>query len=112
MPLQQLKQSLTGTTSIAEIYRLQGEVAEELQEEALLSLEAAVRNAAETETSGEDTTPITPPKSVVEISASSVVAEHVSGLYVETEEDVAAATDALKRSLLDAIANNKRVRLR
>ena len=112
MPLQQLKQSLTGTTSIAEIYRLQGEVAEELQEEALLSLEAAVRNAAKTQTSGDDTTPITPPKPVVEISASSVVAEHVSGLYVETEADVAAATDALKKSLLDAIANNKRVRLR
>lgn len=112
MPMQQLKESLSEETSIAEISRLQTEVADETQDEALALLEKAIQEAAKADTADDSATKLAAPKPVVEVNASSVAREQISGMYIETQEDVDATIDALRQSLMDAITNNKRVRIR
>ena len=107
LPLQQTKKAVSNELSIAEIYRLQTQVAEEKQDDALNLLEREQRAQAN---AGADKD--TPTKQIVEMSTASLVQNHVEGIYIETEEDAEALVKALRQSLLDAIAANKRVRIR
>ena len=109
LPLQQTKEAINNELSIAEVYRLQTQVAEEKQDEALALLEREKQAQANAAT--DQSNPV-PAKQIMELSAASLVQNHVVGIYIETEEDAEALIKALRQSLLDAIAANKRVRIR
>ena len=138
-PLQQVKEDLIDETSIAGIYMLQSQTIGERLDEALYELDLAIQKAQEAErkkqlaaeqatkaasattqapvavgTISEKPAPVyvPPPKPVVEIMPASIFSKVSSSIYVETESDVEQFVAALKNELQQAIANNKRVRIR
>jgi cell division septum initiation protein DivIVA len=56
--------------------------------------------------------PVAAPKQVAEVSVSQVLSRTHEGVYLESQQEVDAFLDALKRELEDAIQANKRIRLR
>lgn len=138
-PLQQVKEDLNDDSSIAGIYMLQSQTIGERLDEALYELDLAIQKAQDAErkkqlseeqatkaASATTQTPVAvgaisekpapvyvpPPKQVVEITPASIFSKVSSSIYVETESDVEQFIEALKQELQQAIANNKRVRIR
>ena len=131
-PLQLIKEDLETETSIAQIFMLQSQTAQEKLEDSLLELERAIQIEAEKQTKAQkdaqevpesytdkpspDTapkpTPIAAPKPIVEVSAANVFGKLASGVYLEKPDDVSRFVDALKDELQSAIAAGKRVRLK
>jgi len=54
---------------------------------------------------------VIPPKPVINVNVSQVLSHALDGVYLETQQEVDAFLDALKRELEDAIRANKRIRL-
>ncbi|MDI5986008.1 BREX system P-loop protein BrxC [Halomonas sp. M4R5S39] len=153
-PLQLLKQEIEGATSIAQIYLLQGDTANEREQDSLDQLhreqkaeadrqrtarEAANNagsrdihakstgdtdaakggssatgspNAATSPSEVRERGPVAAPKPVVDVSVSQVLSRTHEGVYLESQQEVDAFLDALKRELEGAIQDNKRIRLR
>jgi len=133
-PLQLVKADIASEADISGIYMLQTETAEERLIESMDALEDAIQQSIEDEnrhkklaeqtskpsggSGGEnqiaDTViPVSPPpKPVVEITASNVFNKVSSSVYLESASDIDQFVDALKQELQDAVANNKRVRIR
>ena len=131
-PLQLIKEELELETSIANIFMLQSQTAQDKLDDSLFELERAIqaeaekqvkaqkdeRKTAETHTdrpSGESVSkpvPVAMPKPIVEVSASKVFSAIGSGVYLESQADIDTFVDALKEQLELAIQQNKRVRLR
>ena len=57
-------------------------------------------------------TPVAAPKPVKDVSVSQVLSRTHEGVYLESQQEVDAFLDALKRELDDAIQANKRIRIR
>lgn len=132
-PLQLVKADLEIETSISGIYMLQTEIAGERlddsmyelgrdieqsieeqnhrQKEAELAAKAMGKNAGESQPS-KPVQPVVPPKPVVEVTASSVFNKVSRSVYLESQSDIDQFVEALKQELQDAVASNKRVRIR
>lgn len=136
-PLQLVKAELETETSIANIFVLQTQTADERLHDGVFELERAIhaeaerqqrleqelakaKQAANTANSvKEDRAPALPPlkpvaplKPVVEVSATSVFNKLGNGLYLETPEEVDRYVAALKAELEAQIQQGKRIRLR
>lgn len=123
-PLQLLKDALTTETSIAEIFMLQTQVANERLEDSLLELQQAIQTEADKrksdETKGQanrigegDPPPyVTPAKESVDIVTAEVFSKTSGGVYLETEEEAEQFLANLKEELMQAIKANKRIRIR
>lgn len=137
-PLQLVKADLETETSIANIYMLQTQTADERLHDGVFELERAIQAEAERQqklqqeqakaaqiansTGGakEDRAPIlvssskplTPPKPVIEVAATSVFNKLGNGLYLESQSDIESFIDALKAELESAIKQDKRIRIR
>lgn len=131
-PLQLVKQSIEAEDSVANIYMLQTQTAQEKLDESLEELERAIQAEAEeqpnaphvgrekpdesenTHSSDDTAEPVRPPKPmpVVEVSAGDVFSKVNGGIYLETEEDADRFAEALKEELKNALAGGKRVRLK
>ena len=137
-PLQLVKADLETETSIANIYLLQTQTADERLHDGVFDLERAIQAEAERQqklqqeqakaaqaanaASGvkEDRAPsltptpkpVAPPKPVVEVAATSVFNKLGNGLYLESQGDIDRFIDALKAELETAIKQDKRIRIR
>ncbi|MHC8315127.1 BREX system P-loop protein BrxC [Pseudomonas sp. LB3P31] len=137
-PLQLVKADLETETSIANIYMLQTQTADERLHDGVFDLERAIQAEVErlqklqeeqakaaqaTNTANgikEDRAPtlvqtpkpVAPPKPVVEVAATSVFNKLGNGLYLESQRDVDGFIDALKTELESAIKQDKRIRIR
>ena len=137
-PLQLVKADLETETSIANIYMLQTQTADERLHDGVFELERAIQAEAERQqklqqeqakaaqaansASGakEDqapvlvpsSKPVAPPKPVIEVAATSVFNKLGNGLYLESQSDIDRFIDALKVELESAVKQNKRVRIR
>jgi hypothetical protein len=135
-PLQLVKADLETETSIANIYLLQTQTAEERLRDGVFELESAIlaeaarqeklrqdqakaaQAAAGNNQQKEDTPPyvapkpVAPPKPVVEVAATSVFNKLGNGIYLESQVDVDNFIAALKAELESAIQQDKRIRLR
>ena len=131
-PLQLIKDELATETSIATIYMLQIQTAQDKLDDSLVELERAIRVEAEkqakarkdaqegaetyTDKPSEDApskpAPVAMPKPVVDVSAAKVFSKLASGIYLEKQEDVDRFVAALKDELQKAIKEGGRVRLK
>jgi len=137
-PLQLVKADLETETSIANIYLLQTQTADERLQDGVFELERAIQVEAERQQklqqdqakdvqSGNSACgakedrpaylsptpkPVAPPKPVVEVAATSVFNKLGSGLYLESQGDIDRFVDALKSELESAIKQDKRIRIR
>ena len=137
-PLQLVKADLETETSIANIYMLQTQTADERLHDGVFELERAIQAEAERQqklqqeqakavqtansASGakEDLAPalvptpkpVAPPKPVVEVAATSVFNKLGNGLYLESQNDIDRFIEALKAELESAIQQDKRIRIR
>lgn len=131
-PLQLIKEDLTGETSIATIYMLQTQTAQEKLDDGLFNLEQAAHVEAEKQAkaqrdaqdgagtythkpspdSSPKPAPVAMPKPVVDVSAAKVFSKLASGVYLERQEDVDKFVAALKEELQKAIKEGGRVRLK
>lgn len=129
-PLQLLKTDLDVETSIAHLYMLQTQQAEERLEEGLLELETAIQDeaarqaklkaaAAAAKTAKEDappdpvqTRPVVVPKPVIEVSAAQIYSQSGKGIYLESVADIDSFITALEAELKKAVIANKRIRIR
>jgi hypothetical protein len=131
-PLQLIKEDLETETSIAQIFMLQSQTAQEKLEDSLLELERAMRAEAEKQAKAQrdaqdeagtyankpsqdapaKPAPVAMPKPVVDLSAANVFSKLGSGIYLEKQEDVDQFVAALKDELQQAIKNGRRVRLK
>ena len=137
-PLQLVKADLETETSIANIYLLQTQTADERLHDGVFELERAIQAEAERQqkiqheqakavqavnpASGvkEDRAPsltptpkpVAPPKPVVEVAATSVFNKLGNGLYLESQSDIERFIDALKAELESAMKQDKRIRIR
>lgn len=127
-PLQLLKEELETETSIAHLYMLQSQQAEEKLEDGLFELERAIQQELEkhskvvplpANTTNEDarpapvpSKPVAPPKPIQEVSAAELYSKSGKGIYMETESDVDSFLQVLESRLKQAIAANKRIRIR
>ena len=151
-PLQLLKQDIETAASIAQIYMLQGDTANDREQESLDELyreqeaEAERQHVAREKADNggkpdRDATPdgdsgstkgtgsgdtgtspgeirepaptrVAAPKPVANVSVSQVLSRTHEGVYLESQQEVDAFLDALKRELDDAIQANKRIRIR
>jgi len=136
-PLQLVKADLETETSIAHIYLLQTQTAEEHLQESLAELEqaqyaeAARQQKLKLEQEAANQTvnpgcnvkeepapplvplkPVAPPRPIVEVAATRVFGQLASGAYLENQQDVDRFLDALRAELEGAINSNQRVRLR
>ncbi len=137
-PLQLVKADLETETSIANIYMLQTQTADERLNDGVFDLERAIQaeverlqklqeeqaKAAQVANTAngvkEDrapalvptSKPVAPPKPVVEVAATSVFNKLGNGLYLESQSDIDHFIDALKVELESAVKQNKRVRVR
>ncbi|OHY82734.1 BREX system P-loop protein BrxC [Marinobacter sp. AC-23] len=131
-PLQLIKEDLETETSIAQIFMLQSQTAQEKLEDSLLELERAMRAEAEKQAKAqrdaqEDaetytnkpspdapaiTAPVAMPKPVVDVNAAKIFSKLGSGIYLESQKDVDSFIEALKNELDAAIAIGKRARLK
>ena len=137
-PLQLVKADLETETSIANIYLLQTQTADERLHDGVFELERSIQAEAERQqkiqqeqvkaaqaanaASGvkEDRAPsltpapkpVAPPKPVVEVAATSVFNKLGNGLYLENHSDIERFINALKAELESAIQQDKRIRIR
>ena len=137
-PLQLVKADLETETSIANIYMLQTQTADERLNDGVFDLERAIQaeverlqklqeeqakaaQAANTANGVKEdrapalvptSKPVAPPKSVVEVAATSVFNKLGNGLYLESQSDIDRFIDALKVELESAIKQDKRIRIR
>lgn len=137
-PLQLVKADLETETSIANIYMLQTQTADERLHDGVFELERAIQaegerqqkiqqehaKAAQAANSAngvkEDrvpalvptSKPVAPPKPVVEVAATSVFNMLGNGLYLESQNDIDRFIEALKAELESAIQQDKRIRIR
>lgn len=138
-PLQLVKAELETETSIANIYMLQTQTADERLHDSVFELERAIQAEAErqhrlqqeqakvaaqaaSQGNGvkEDRAPsptpaarpMAPPKPVVDVAATSVFNKLGNGVYLESQRDIERFIDALKAELEAAIKQDKRVRIR
>ncbi len=137
-PLQLVKADLETETSIANIYMLQTQTADERLNDGVFDLERAIQaeverlqklqeeqaKAAQTANTAngvkEDrapalvptSKPVAPPKQVVEVAATSVFNKLGNGLYLESQSDIDRFIDSLKVELESAIKQDKRIRIR
>ncbi|MGF6644264.1 BREX system P-loop protein BrxC [Paraburkholderia sp. GAS82] len=137
-PLQLVKADLETETSIANIYMLQTQTADERLHDGVFDLERATQAEAERQqklqqeqtktlqaaSSATDVKegrapapvpapkPIAPPKPVVEVAATSVFNQLGNGLYLESQNDIDRFIGALKVELESAIKQDKRIRIR
>ncbi|HIE4454606.1 TPA: BREX system P-loop protein BrxC [Pseudomonas aeruginosa] len=137
-PLQLLKAEAETETSLAHIYQLESQTAEERLQDGIFELERAIQaevdrqqklqqqaeKAAQQTAQGsnqvkEERTPppvpvkpVAPPKPVVEIAATSVFNKLGNGVYLEAQADVDRFLSALKAELDAQIQQGKRIRLR
>ena len=136
-PLQLVKADLETETSIANIYMLQTQTADERLNDGVFDLERAIQaeverlqklqeeqakaaQAANTANGVKEdrapalvptSKPVAPPKPVVEVAATSVFNKLGNGLYLESQSDIDHFIDALKVELESAVKQNKRVRI-
>lgn len=133
-PLQIVKTDLATESSIAAIFMLQKETADERFDDGLEELERAVKTEVERRVKAEQAAkaqdpflntdtpksiqekrpepPIAKPKPVVEVSVSDVFSNVCSGIYLETESDIEAFVKELEAELKKQILNQNRIRLR
>lgn len=137
-PLQLVKADLETETSIANIYMLQTQTADERLQDGVFELERAIQAEAERQQklqqeqakalqpAGSATgvkedrapapvptlKPIAPPKPVTEVAATSVFNKLGNGLYLESQNDIDRFIDAFKAELESAIKQEKRIRIR
>lgn len=133
-PLQLVKKAFEDETSIAGIYMLQSETINKCLDEALYHLDLAIQKSQEqarkqklaeqiaatpktgataTEVKQPEPVVLIPtPKPVIDITPASIFSKVSSSIYLETESDIDQFLDALKQELQQAIAHNKRVRIR
>ncbi|MGT0008973.1 BREX system P-loop protein BrxC [Pseudomonas aeruginosa] len=137
-PLQLVKADLETETSIANIYLLQTQIADERLHDGVFELERAIQAEAERQqklqqeqvkaaqaaisASGikEDRAPsltptpkpVAPPKPVVEVAATSVFNKLGNGLYLESQGDIDRFIEVLKAELESVIQQDKRIRIR
>lgn len=136
-PLQLVKADLETETSIANIYLLQTQTADERLQDGVFELERAIQTEAERQQKlqqeqdkavhaanaagvKEDSAPfltpapkpVAPPKPVVEVAATSVFNKLSNGLYLESQGDIDRFIDALKAELDSVIQQDKRIRIR
>ena len=135
-PLQLVKAELETETSIANIYLLQTQTAEERLHDGVYELERAIATEAArleklrqdqakaTQAAGSSSQqkeepapyvapkPVIPPKPIVEVAATSVFNKLGNGIYLESQADVDRFLAALKVELEAAIQQEKRIRLR
>lgn len=124
LPLQQIKKQLADETSVAQIYMLQTQVADEKLDDALLQLDRAMQHERERQKklaaapgtpgqTGETKVQlVAEPKPVAEVSASALLGRVQSGLYLETQQDVDKYLSALRAELERLIKQNQRIRIR
>jgi hypothetical protein len=126
-PLQLLKEEANAEGSIAHIFMLQSQTADDCLEEALYALEQArqeeVQRQQTLHTGKEgrgpggvgdaDVPPAAPPAPapVVEINPASLHRQSGQGVYLETDDDVDNFVKALEAELKQAVAAGKRVRI-
>lgn len=137
-PIQLVKADLETETSIANIYMLQTQTADERLHDGVFELERAIQAEAERQQKiqqehakaaqaansangvKEDrapalvpvSKPVAPPKPVVEVVATSVFNKLGNGLYLESQNDIDRFIEALKGELESAIQQDKRIRIR
>lgn len=137
-PLQLVKADLETETSIANIYMLQTQTADERLNDGVFDLERAIQAEVERQLKlqeeqaealqaaniangvKEDRAPalvptkksVAPPKTVVDVAATSVFNKLGNGLYLESQKDIDRFILALKTELESAIQQDKRIRLR
>ncbi len=136
-PLQHIKQDLETETSIAGIYMLQSQTIGECLDESLYNLDVVIKQSHEqarrkkiaaeqvadvanpnsgTTTarveSEEPTAYVTQAKPIIEVTPASIFSKVSSNIYLETQTDIDHFVTALKQELQQAIASNKRVRIR
>lgn len=137
-PLQLIKADLETETSIANIYMLQTQTADERLNDGVFDLERAIQaelerlqklqeaqakaaQAANTATGVKEDRapalaptpkPVVPPKPVIEVAVTSVFNKLGNGLYLESQNDVDRFISALRTELQNAIQQDKRIRLR
>ncbi|MBK3435734.1 MULTISPECIES: BREX system P-loop protein BrxC [Pseudomonas] len=137
-PLQLVKADLETETSIANIYMLQTQTADERLNDGVFDLERAIQAAAERQQKPQQEQskasqaassangvkedqapasvpmpkPVVPPKPVVEVAATSVFNKLGNGLYLESQSDIDRFINALKAELESAIQQDKRIRIR
>ena len=138
-PLQLIKTELETETSIASIYMLQTQTAEEKLDDGLEELQKAVQAEMEsraklaqaaqaspsTQTTGSATghgiadepaakpvTPIIKPKPIIEVATATVFRKVSDSVYLESEQAVTTFIEALKAELLTEVRDGKRVRIR
>lgn len=124
LPLQQIKKQLNDETSVAQIYMLQSQVADEKLDDALGLLNKAIQDERErqkklaaapgnlTQTGTTKIVVVAEPKPVAEVSASALLGKLQSGLYLETEQDVEDYVSALHKELAHLLKQGKRIRIR
>jgi hypothetical protein len=124
LPLQQIKKQLADETSVAQIFMLQTQVAEEKLDDALLQLERAMQLERERQkklvpapgtpgqTGETKIQVVAEPKAVADVSASALLGKVQSGLYLETQQDVDNYLSALRAELERLIQQNQRIRIR
>jgi len=137
-PIQLVKADLETETSIANIYMLQTQTADERLHDGVFELERAIQAEAERQQkiqqehakaaqaansangAKEDrapalvptSKPVAPPKPVVEVVATSVFNKLGNGLYLESQNDIDRFIEALKGELDSAIQQDNRIRIR
>ena len=136
-PLQLLKADLETETSIANIYMLQTQTADDRLQDGVFELERAIQaesdrqqklvqeqtKAAAQAASTADgmkpkiapvpaVKPVAPPKPVVDIAATSIFNKLGNGIYLESQADIERFIDALKAELEAAIKQDQRIRIR
>lgn len=124
MPLQQIKKLIADETSVAQIFMLQSQLADEKLDESLDALHRAMQAESEKQqkaataprTSPEQPEhkhqPVAEPKPVADVSASALVNKVQAGLYLETQQDVDKYLEALRKELELLIKQNRRIRIR
>ncbi|VVP01439.1 hypothetical protein PS838_02844 [Pseudomonas fluorescens] len=136
-PLQLIKADLETETSIANIYLLQTQTADDRLQDGVFELERAIQTesdrqqklaqeqakaAAQTASPASGAKPniapvpapksVAPPKPVVDVAATSVFNKMGNGIYLESHADIERFIDALKAELESAIQQDKRIRIR
>ncbi|HDZ09174.1 BREX system P-loop protein BrxC [Pseudohongiella sp.] len=123
MPLQQTKKQIAEENSVAQIYMLQTQVAEEKMDEALDQLHTAMQAENERQkkaaaagksdhTDERKHEPVAEPKPIADVSASALLGKVQPGLYLENQQDVDKYLSALRSELELLIKQNRRIRIR
>jgi len=139
-PLQLVKADLETETSIANIYMLQTQTADERLHDGVFDLERAIQAEAERQQKLQQEQeqaktaeaansangfkegrapalvptpkPVATPKAVVEVAVTSVFSKLGNGLYLESQNDIDRFIDALKAELESVVKQDKRIRIR